>query len=111
MLPVDIKKIEGYSKISDLIPEGNFLRYTEVWSVTFTHFLDEVGDVKQRIVIELCEDLNGYDKLTIQIIMDEPWNINLCPNDQILGLTIEDFTLQGYEKPNLRLYDYEMSNS
>jgi hypothetical protein len=111
MKPIDIKKIEGYSNIEDLIPERNFLKYTQLWSMDYTHFMDESGDIKRRLIIELCKDLNEYEKPTIKIILDEPQYMNLCPNNEICGLVIAEMITPGHKaSPFLQLYDDEISD-
>ena len=110
MTHADLTKIEGWDAIRELIPEGDFLRFTEIWSLRLEHYLDPAGDLRRQLILELCRDVYEYGAPTVRITMDQPGKMDVCPNSQIRGLGIDDFRQEGWEHTSYHLYDYEGSD-
>ena len=95
---MDIKKIEGYLDIEDLIIEYGLVGYTYIWSSSFEHFWDSLGDLKNKFTLEMARSPNGNsNEKTIKIIMSDctPAFTNLGYLKKIEGyLDIEDLIMK-----------------
>jgi hypothetical protein len=109
--PAPISSFPGYEDVADLIPDGSFLRCTDLWRMTLEHYRDELGALNRRLVLELTSDRQTPTTERVAVIMESPVQIRLPDptSCSILGLAMEDVRERGWEETKWRVYDYEMS--
>ena len=108
MVPVNIKKCSGYNDVADLLPDGLLIKYKQVWSIRYDHLLDESGDLYCQLILELTQDRKAYDIPIVRIIFEKPTGMILCPGNDLVQLSIDDYKIDGWEHGNFKVYDAEM---
>ena len=108
MVPANIKEFTGYKDVSDLLPEGHLINYRQIWSISYDHFLDDAGDLHNRLILELTKDRNAFDIPIVRMIIEKPMNMILCPDSEIIQLSIDDYRVDGWEQGNFKIYNAEM---
>lgn len=108
MVPANIKKFSGYKDVADLLPDAHLINYKKIWSIRYDHLLDDAGDLYCQLVLELTQDRNAYDIPIVRIIFKKPTGMILCPDNDIIQLSIDDYRIDGWEHGNFKVYDAEM---
>ena len=111
MIPANIKTFPGYKEVEDLLPDGHLINYKQIWSVKYDHYLDESGDLFNRLILELTQDQQAYDIPIIRMIIEKPRNMILCPDIEIIQLSIDDYRIDDWEQGNFKIYGAEMDSN
>ncbi len=108
MVTANIKQFLGYKEVADLLPDGHLIHYKQIWSLRYDHFWDNAGDLQNQLILELTRDRYAYDIPIVRMIFKKPTNMILCPNKNIIQLSIDDYRIDGWELGNFKVYDAEM---
>ena len=103
--------LPGYESVADLIPDGSFLRFTDLWSLTIGYVREWDGTAERKLVLEMA-NLWAKESNLIQISISRPRQLSLgdvCNSSQITGLAFQDIRSRRWEGLNFHVYDYEMS--
>ena len=94
-----------------MLPDGHLINYKQIWSVKYDHYLDESGDLFNRLILELTQDQQAYDIPIIRMIIEKPRNMILCPDIEIIQLSIDDYRIDDWEQGNFKIYGAEMDSN
>ena len=108
-MPNPITNLPGYHTVRDLVPDGSFLRCTELWRFTLEYYRDDCDALRRRMVLELTPDRQAPVPDIVVVIMDSPVRIRFPDSSEILGLAFENIRDRDWEDSKWRVYDYEMS--
>ncbi|HWB05614.1 MAG TPA: hypothetical protein VG796_21525 [Verrucomicrobiales bacterium] len=102
-----IREIPGFETVSDLIPEGNLMRFTAVWALRLERYIGPGFELHRRLVLDLAESFELDSRPLIRLSLLEPRQCSIPDDEQILGLAVEDLRSCGMEGIRFCVYDYE----
>jgi hypothetical protein len=106
---MNIKDLPGFNEVSDLISDGNFSKYTRVWSAKSVQTLTVDGDLVDALFILLADDYHDPKGDMIEIGCLKP-KIIKWPDKQIVGMIIKYYDMaktHGWDKNYFEITDYE----
>jgi hypothetical protein len=109
-LELKVSEIPGFDSVADLIPCGNFLRFTYVWAVRFERCLNAAYELEPRFTLDLGESCDLDTRPLIRLTMFRPGQCSISSPHQIMGLVVEDSRPRGWDHLRFRVHDYETSD-
>ena len=104
-----VTSLKGFNDVSDIVPNGSFMKLSDVWLFSIGWFRDEAYNLRRRAILELVADREEAVLDIVRVTMLNPQEIVYEGDTQILGFDILDVSDRGLDTIRYEVYDYEMS--